>query len=107
MVLDKIEEDPVFECTGMYIHHSEGSFELYSSSLIVADLPVSLHFLVSPSKDDPDLSSDFYWMNLKLYCSQLNISSQFIEPRKSLTATLHFTDTGEDMLLQYQKAGES
>lgn len=105
MLMDEIENHPVFECDSMGYTHNQHSTELYCSSLTISNLSVSLLFLVCPVKDEPDLSSDFSWMNLKIYCSELDISNQFIEPRKNLTVTLHFKDTGKDMLLQYTAPG--
>ena len=105
MVLDEIEKNPVFECEYLRIHHNAHSLELYPSIITVSGEPVYLYFSVSPKNDEPNLTSDFILMGAKFDCSAFGVSNRFIEPRKDLTITLHFTDTGKDMLLQYEAPG--
>lgn len=107
IVLDEIEKNPVFECKYLRPTHSKYSLELYPSIITVSDTPVYLYFSVSPTNDEPNLSSDFILMGAKFDCSAFGVSNRFIEPRKDLTFTLHFSDTGENMLLQYEKSGEN
>lgn len=107
MVLDEIEKNPVVACESPLINQSAYSVERYPSFITVANTTVRLLFSVCPVKDEPDLSSDFLWLNLILSCSSFEISNRFIEPRKNQTVTLHFTNTGEDMLLQYKASEET
>lgn len=107
MVLNEIEKTSVFECDSLDYGHILHFEEHYCSSIIVADIPISLLFAVCPLKENPNLLSDFGWMSLILNCSKLDISNHLIEPRKNITVKLHFTGSSEEMLLQYQKTGES
>ncbi len=107
MVLDEIEKNPVFESECLRIEHTAYSLEIYPSEIRVLGKPIYLTFAVTPVTATPDLLSDFHWMWLKFSYSTLNISDRFIEPRKDLTVTLHFKDTGRNMRLHYKKSGES
>lgn len=105
MLLDEIENNPVFECDcSLRTTHIEHSRESYSSTITVSDTPIYLNFYVSPTKCVPDLSSDFILIMIDFDCSPFGICGRLINNIRDLTITLHFT-SGEYMLLQY-KASE-
>lgn len=106
IVLDEIEKNPVFECSSMGRDYGH-PVKRYVTARNISDLSVSFCFTAYVAKDNPDFSSDFNFMDVQFSCDSLDIFCRHITLRKSLNITLHFTDTGKDMLLQYKAPGEN
>ena len=103
ILLDEIEKNPVFECKSMC--YSERPIRRYVTARNISGLHVIFCFTVYVAKEQPDFSSDFQFMDLQFTCESLEIFHLPVHLRKSLAFTLHFTDNGKDMLLQYKASG--